>query len=212
MGRDELDSLLLQLATVAQESPPGSSKRQVSLTKLANLLMGSNYLWRPPKIVSSPMYQEIYNEARQELFLYICKNIEKYNSERATVIGWVNYLFEKRFFRDAISKMHLHNRLATVSLTELDDFLSAPVNTPNVIEVLSEYIDLDPDNLFKNQYIEKYPKANFQVLLKRRIMRQSWKDISTEFHIKVPTISSFYYRCINRFSDKFKEFYDNEID
>jgi DNA-directed RNA polymerase specialized sigma24 family protein len=212
MGRDELNLLLLQLAVVAQESPPGSLERRVSLTKLVNLLMRSTCLWRPPKIVSSPIYQEIYNEARQELFLYICQHIEKYNPERATVIVWVNVLFERRFFRDAIRKMQPHNRLETVSLNELDDFLSAPVSTPNTSEVLKEYIELDPENIFKNQYIEKCPKANFQAILKRRMMGQSWKDISTEFNLKVPTISSFYYRCINRFSDKFKEFYDNQID
>ncbi|MCA1993700.1 MAG: sigma-70 family RNA polymerase sigma factor, partial [Coleofasciculus sp. S288] len=69
-----------------------------------------------------------------------------------------------------------------------------------------ECIDSDPENLFKKEHIENYPAANFQALLKQRLSGKSWKEVSSELDIKVSTITSFYSRCLNKFSSKLKEY------
>ncbi|MGH7998514.1 MAG: sigma-70 family RNA polymerase sigma factor, partial [Brasilonema sp.] len=89
MRRDELDSHLLQLACVAQRHPPHSQERQIALTKLIHSIVYFGNLWYPSKNQFFSNVQDIYNEARQELFLYICQNIDKYDPERGTVLVWV---------------------------------------------------------------------------------------------------------------------------
>ncbi len=206
--RDELDSDLLWLATKAQQHPPRSWERQIALTKLVNAIVNSGNLWRPSKSHFSGVYQDIYHDARQELFLYVCQNIDKYQPERASVIAWVNFLLEKRFFKDAIRKFQGHHSVIKITIDYWDNLHQAE-DPKDLREILKECIDLDPEDIFKNEHIHEYPQANFQALAQRRILGKSWKEIAAEFDIKIPTVSSFYYRCINKFSSKLKEYCSN---
>jgi DNA-directed RNA polymerase specialized sigma24 family protein len=205
--RYELDSHLLQLAKTAQQYPPRSWERQIALTKLVNAIVDSGNLWRPSRSQFSGIYQDIYNEARQELFLYICQNIDKYEPERANVMAWVNFLLERRFFKDAIRKFYEHPSVVKVTNTYWENLPQAE-EEKDLREILKEFIDLDPEDIFKNEHIEECPQANFQALVQRRIWGKSWKEIAAEFEIKISTVSSFYYRCINKFSSQLKEYCD----
>ncbi len=208
--RDELDSHLLQLAISAQRHPPRSQERQLALTKLVNGIVRAGKLCRPQRSqFSAGVYEDIYNEARQELFLYICQNIDKYEPERASVMAWVNVLLERRFFKDAIRKIQTHRCRMKMTIADLDNFAS-PEKPKDLTEILKAYIESDPEEIFKNEHIEKSPQVNFQALVKRRMSGKSWKEISTEFGMKIPTLSSFYYRCIKKLSPKLKEYCSNE--
>ncbi|MBD1842709.1 hypothetical protein H6F89_04655 [Cyanobacteria bacterium FACHB-63] len=55
------------------------------------------------------MSEEIYAEAQQRLFFYLCKEIDRYNPE-LEVMQWANFLMKKRFFIEA-SRDLLHLRL-----------------------------------------------------------------------------------------------------
>jgi DNA-directed RNA polymerase specialized sigma24 family protein len=202
---NELDEQLKQLAISAQQHPALTQGRQLALRKLVNGIVQSGRLCRPQRGQFSGSYEDIYNEAVQELLLYICQNVEKYDPERGSVMAWVNVLLERRFFKEAIPKILGKPNLQKMTLSDLDN-LAPPEETESLTEILKECIDSDPDNLFKKEYLQNYPAANFQVLLQRRFSGKSWKEISAEFDINIKTLSSFYYRCVNKFSSRLREY------
>lgn len=207
----ELDEHLKQLAALAQYHPPLTQGRQLALTKLVNGIVQSGRLYHPQKsLFSADVYQDIYDEALQELLLYICQNIDKYQPERGCVMAWVNVLLERRFFKEAIPKILNKQGIEIMTITNLNN-LPSPESPPVLSEILREYIEIDPENLFQDEHIENRPEVNFQALAKRRIEGKSWKEIATEFAMKIPTISSFYYRCVNKFSFKLKEYCSNYV-
>jgi DNA-directed RNA polymerase specialized sigma24 family protein len=202
---NELDEQLKQLAIWAQQHPPLTQGRQLALRKLVNGIVQSGRLCRPQRGQFFGSYEDIYDEAVQELLLYICQNIEKYDSERGSVMAWVNVLLERRFFKEAIPKILGKPNLQKMTLSDLDN-LAPPEETESLTEILKECIESDPDNLFKKEYLQNYPAANFQALLQRRILGKSWKEISAEFDVNIKTLSSFYYRCVNKFSSRLREY------
>jgi DNA-directed RNA polymerase specialized sigma24 family protein len=207
-GKDEIDEQLKQLALVAQQHPPMTRERQMALRQLVNQILQSGRLCRPQSGQFSGVYQDIYDDALQELLLYICQTIEKYDPERGSVMAWVNMLLERRFFKEAIPRILDKQGIKRMDLSDLDKIASSET-TENLTELLKECIELDPDNLFKKDYIENYPLANFQAIARRRFLGKSWKEISDEFEVKVSTISSFYSRCLSKYSSKLKEYCSN---
>lgn len=203
--KNELDEQLKQLALTAQQHPKLSQQRQLALTRLINKVMQSRRISRPYKGQFLGIYEEIYDDAVQELLLYICENIEKYDPQRGSVITWINVLLERRFFKEAIPRYLDKPGIQKVTLSELDD-IAQPKDDKTITEILKECIELDPENLFKQEHLKDEPKVNFQVLCKRRISGSSWEEIADEFNVKIKTVSSFYYRCLNKFSAKLKEY------
>jgi DNA-directed RNA polymerase specialized sigma24 family protein len=213
LERDELDFHLLQLAILAKQHAPQSIGRRLALTKLVYGIMRSGKLCYPQKNkFPAGIYADIYDEARQELLLYICENIDKYDAGRGSVMAWVNVLFDRRFFKDAIRKIQNHKNITKISFTEQDFLFVAPEEPPDLGRILRKYIELDEEKIFQHEHIENFPQANFQALAMRRLSGKSWKEISAEFQIKIPTVSSFYYRCISKFSKKLRECCDDDID
>jgi len=208
----ELDSYLLQLAKKAQANPPHSGGRRIALTKLVNEIVRSGRLCHPQKNqFPAQFYEDIYDEARQELLLYICQNIDKYDADRGSVMAWVNVLFSRRFFRDAISRIQTRQGITKMTVIDLDNLVAAFEEPPDLAEVLFECIESDTENIFKSEHVENCPQANFQTVAMQRISGKSWKEISVEFGLKIPTLSSFYYRCVNKFSLSLKEYCDNNL-
>jgi len=203
--KDALDEQLKQLATSAQRYLPQTKQRQLALTQLVQAILRSGRLCRPYRGQFFHRYEEIYEEARQELLFYICQHIDKYNSELGPVMRWCNVLLERRFFKEAIPKVMDKQGMQRITLSDLDN-LSTPEEPPVLTELLKECLELDSENCFKAEHIENHPAANFQSLAIQRILGKSWKEIAVEFDTKIPTVSSFYYRCLNKFSEKLKEY------
>ncbi len=198
--KDKLDERLKQLALVAQQHSPLTQQRQLALGQLMQAILKSGRLCRPQLGKFASRYEEIYEEARQELLLYICRNIEKYDLERGEVMAWCNVLLERRFFRDAISKVLGKPEIQKMTLADLDNLPSPEEDEPIITEIIEAYITSDPENLFKNIHIRNHPEANFQALAKQRLEGKSWQNISEKFELKIPTISQFYYRCLKKFA------------
>lgn len=203
---DKIDVLLQELASTAQQYPRLSEQRQLALTKLVHTIVQSDRLCHPQRRqYSTDIYEDIYNEALQELFLYICQNIDKYDSERSSVIRWVNFLLERRFFFEATRKFFGQQNVTNIADVDVDDI--APAEEPqDITEILIECIRLDPENLLKKEYIREHPQVNFQALAQKRILGKSWKEIATEHNLNISTVSCFYYRCLNKFADKIKTY------
>lgn len=201
----QLNEQLKQLALAAQQQPPLTLLRQLALRQLVNGILSSGRLCRPQSGQFSGIYDDIYDEAVQELLLYICQNIDKYNPERGEVMAWVNVLLERRFFKEAIPKIMDKQNMQRMSLSDLDQ-IAPPESNPCLTDMIKQCIELDSENIFKNEHIENHPRANFQALARRRLLGKSWKEIAAEFDIKLSTVSRFYDRCLNKFSAKIKEY------
>ena len=114
-------------------------------------------------------------------------------------MAWCNSLLRKRFFPEAIPHVIGKPGIKKVSLSDLEERAS-PEASLYLAENLKSYIESDSHNLFKTTYIRNHPEANFAALVMLRLENKSWQDISTTFGIKVPTLSSFFQRCLDRFS------------
>jgi hypothetical protein len=210
-----LDEQLKQLAVEAQQHPPQTPERQRSLARLMSAMYQSKKLVRPYQGQFQGVYEEIYAEAQQRLFLYLCKEIDRYDPN-LEVMQWANFLMKKRFFiearRDLLPTIPRGMDRTQVKRTPLDVLekqnpveLRSQAST-SLSEEVTQCIQEDSDQLFQNTHIERKPGANFQYIALRFLAGYSWKEISTELDVKVVTLSSFYCRCLVKFAPKFKEY------
>ncbi|MUG92921.1 sigma-70 family RNA polymerase sigma factor [Scytonema sp. UIC 10036] len=203
---------LKELALAAQQNPLGTTARRVALSKLIDSIYRGGRLCYPYKGQFQGVYKQIYDEAVQDLCLYICKNIDKYDPERGEFMTWVNMLLTQRFFKEAIPKIigsgheiYLENSvlesredLVVEDREEEDSYISA-------FQKIRRYIELDPSGVFRQTYIKKYTQANFQAIAIKRWSGVSWKEISEELNIPIPTLSNFYQRSLERFRYEFRD-------
>lgn len=216
-GKQELDEQLKQLAITAQKHPPQTEARRIALTKLINGILSSGKLFRPaPSRLPSnffSVYEEIYDEAKQELMLHVCQKIHEYDPERGSVMRWVNYLMDLRFFNKAIGNFRdrRENRVSQTipTLDDLDNFepenLSPPEPNPLLSEIVRGYIEEDPEGILRTAYIESHPQATFQILLLKRLAGESWQIIAKDLGVAVPTLSSFYQRSFKKMAQKIQD-------
>lgn len=208
-GREkEQDERLKQLAFKAKQHPPQTPERQQALAEFVQLILQSGRLCRPYRGQFQGIYEQIYDEARQEMLLHICQSIDDYNPEKSPVMRWVNFLFENRFFPNTIPKF-MDRNIVRRTLDELENLTQVEEGEVSMSEVIAECIEKDPENLFKNEHIKNCPGANFQLLAKRRLAGASWQEISSELGIKVPTLSTFYQRCLHKFAANLREYCQN---
>ncbi|MGF1497337.1 MAG: sigma-70 family RNA polymerase sigma factor [Elainellaceae cyanobacterium] len=207
MTSNQLDEQLKQYAIAAQQHPKRSPEQQIALRKLVTGILTSGRLCRPQPGQYPGRYDDIYSEAVQDLVLFICENIDKYSPETAPVLVWVNMLLRRRFFNEAIPKVLDKPGITRISLHGVEHLdISSPTPTKTLTELLEECIDADPENLFSATRIVGRPDITFQLIMKRRLSGHSWEDISEEFDIKLSTASSFYYRSLNRFAAKLRDY------
>ena len=211
MNEQQLQKLALQ----AQEQSLSTTARRIALSKLIDAIYRSRKLVRPYKGQFQGVYEHIYQEAIQDLFLYICTNIDKYDSKRGEFITWINMLLSRRFFKEAIPKVIgktnemkvensvLENLEGTVfeKGENQEDYISQ-------VEKIRKYIEIDPKGIFREAHVRKYPQVNFQAIAIKRWSGISWKDISDEFNIPIPTLSSFYQRTLEKFRSELRDLCD----
>ncbi|BAY26642.1 hypothetical protein NIES2100_64580 [Calothrix sp. NIES-2100] len=208
MNEQQLQELALQ----AQQQALETTTRRITLSKLIDGIYRSGKLSRPYKSQFPGVYEQIYQEALQDLFLYICKNIDKYDSQRASFMTWVNMLLSQRFFKEAIPKIIGKVNEIPVENSVLEnledlafDNTESEDNYISAFQKIKRYIEIDPKGIFKQTYIKKYPQANFQEIAIKRWLGISWKDISQELNIPVATLSNFYQRNLEKFRDDLKD-------
>lgn len=201
---NQLDDRLRQFAIQAQKHPPMTTGRQQALMQLIQGILQSGRLCRPYRGQFEGIYEEIYEEAKQEMLLYICQKIESYNPEKSPVMRWVNFLLEKRFFPEAIPKV-MNDKNTKNSLDDLDNLVDYDEGS-GLSDILKECIESDPEDIFQNEYIENRPEANFQTIALKLLAGKTWKEISEELNVKIPTLSSFYRRSLKKFAAKLREY------
>lgn len=211
----EVDTHLKQLAVEAQHHAPKSLERQRALARLVSAIQQSGQLCFPYRGQFRGFYADIYAEAQQRLFCHICEKIDAYDPKKE-VLQWANFLLKKRFFVEAsrdimptVPKGVDRKAIKRLTIDDLDRNNSSQVDsqlTPSLSQQIIEYIEADTEGIFKSTYACNNPAANFQFLALKILAGYSWKEISSELEIKIPTLSSFYQRCLTRFASKFKEY------
>ncbi len=203
---------LQQLALQVQQHPLGTTARRIIVSKLIDRIYRSRRLTRPYQGQFQGVYEDIYQEAVQNLFLYICKNLDKYDPERGLFMTWVNMLLSKRFFKEAIPKIigkANEINLESSVLENLGDFAVEEREEKDDyimnFKKIRRYIELDPKGIFRQAQIKKYPQANFREIAIKRWSGISWKEISDEFKIPIATLSNFYQRNLEKFRDELRE-------
>ncbi|GAA6616425.1 sigma-70 family RNA polymerase sigma factor [Scytonema sp. NUACC26] len=204
--RQQLDTRLKELALFAQGYPQATKERRMALTQLIDTIWQSGKLIRPYKGQFQLLYEDIYEEAVQTLFLYLCQsdNICKYDPGRGEVITWVNVLLTKRFFPEAIPKILGSSNEIKLENSHLEN-LASPESI-SLYEEIIKYIEDDPERIFIKEHIKGHPEANFQAIAKRRYSGISWKTISQEWGIGITSLHNFYQRCVKKFAFKLREY------
>lgn len=212
----QLDSHLQQMAIAAQKYPYASRARHRALSELISTILRSHKLCRPRCSQFQGLYEEIYAEALQRLFSFVCERIDDYSAEKGNVLQWVNFLLNRRFFIEASRDIlptgfkGIDGRsVKRLSLDQLDSNNPNDLNfqlAPSLSEAVKACIVEDPEGLFKQACVVDHPGATFQYIAIRRLEGDAWTDLSAELTVSVPTLSSFYRRCLARFSDKLKDY------
>lgn len=93
-----MDERLEKLVTEAQRHAPQSEERQLALTQLVDEILRSRKICR--SLGSKPLfgvYQEIYQQVRQQLLQDVSGQLNQYNSKQTTVREWANTLRDLAF-------------------------------------------------------------------------------------------------------------------
>jgi hypothetical protein len=204
---DAQEEKLRQLVQEACSYPVGSAQRQKNLTKIIRLV--SNKLWKE----NTPYYQD----ALQQTWVYFCQNIcegntgEPYNPSRGSVITWLNFYLKRRlqdFYIDTqkqkaqtissqVPGLASHDREHPINL--IDNIPAAPY-IPSLMEVVTTWVETDPDDELSSLHIANHPELTAKVLILRRLPPEtSWKTLAAEYNLSISTLSSFYQRqCLPR--------------
>lgn len=216
LEQPQLDDRLRQLAIAAQQHPQGSFVRRRALTELISMMQRSGKLARPRRGQFLMLYEEIYAEALQRLFSFVCERIDYYNPQKGEVLQWVNFLLSQRFFieasRDFLPTVYKGMDARTVqcltleSLDQSNPYELNPQLIPHLSQEVKDCLEEDPEGLFAQAYVANHPVASFQYLALKRLEGYSWQDLSVELNIAIPTLSSFYQRCLTRFAPTLKTY------
>jgi hypothetical protein len=207
MAMVELYEQLASLVAQACEHPPGSKERQKRLTQIIRLT-ASKLWWE-----NTPYYQD----ALQQTWLYFCRNIceattgQVYNPAYGTVVTWLNAYLKRRLQDFYLDQSREKNTILPLKVYQsgsgdnsevLNTFnnLIATPEAPPIIENVRAWVEADLDGELRATHVKGHLDVNCQVLILRRLPPEaSWKELSEEFGLQIPTLSSFYRRqCLPR--------------
>ncbi|MBW4630392.1 MAG: hypothetical protein KME30_00375 [Iphinoe sp. HA4291-MV1] len=93
-----MDKRLEQLVAQMQQHAPQTEERQLVLAQLVDEILRSRSLCRP--LGNQPLvgvYQQIYQQVRQQLLLYVNEQLNQYNPKQMTVRVWTHNLRNQAF-------------------------------------------------------------------------------------------------------------------
>lgn len=201
------DDRLKKLAVEAQRHPLHSELRQYALGELVEAIRLSGRLCHPHRGKFSPhLYDLLYDEAVNKTLVYVCRKIDIYDpdkGEKRKFMNWVNFRLDKSILECWLEFRSL-NSMNFPSLKELDDMVQ-PEEPPSLIEMVLECLEEDAGDIFKQAYIRNRPDVSFWSIALARLHGKSWEEMSENFGIKTPTLSSFFYRNCEKFRPHFQQ-------
>ena len=204
---------LQQLALEAQRHPPQSEPRQYALRELVEAIQLSGKLFLSAKyrnLFSRRFYQLVYDDALNQTLTYVCEKIDNFDPKRAQFMTWVNSIILKNNFIQCSLAFNRNREESLPSLGALERMAAAREReklpeTEDRYAIIRHYIEEDPDRLFHKEHIQNRTDANFRAIALATMDGKTWAEISQELEIKVPTLSSFFRRCCQKFALTIKE-------
>jgi DNA-directed RNA polymerase specialized sigma24 family protein len=200
------DTCLKQFALTAQGYADNSDLRQYALTELVEAIRRSGRLCHPYQHqFSNQFYSGLYDEAVNKTLLYVCQKIDRYDPKRGNgkFMNWVNFRLE-RIITDSYHEIR-ESHIVYLSSTQSLDIAQAS-SSPSLLESVYACLLEDQGSLFSQTYIRNRPDATFQAIALARLSDLSWKEISTQFGISIPTLSSFFQRGCEKFRTLFLDY------
>lgn len=215
---DKTETDILQLIQETCQYPSGSLERQKKLNQLILLIQSTGKLLRGTGVPDA-------EEALQETWWFFCRNLceattakESYNSEKSSVITWINNYLSYRLKDKQIRFYEQKNQFKTPfdnEEQEIDptDLIPAPTEPRPILDEIQEWLKTNYEQL-RRIHIRERPDVNCYVLISRRLPPETaWIDLSKEFDISVATLSNFYQRqCFPRLLNfgKSQAYFDSE--
>ncbi len=192
---------LNRLAVEAQQHPQRSQQRQYLLTELVTIVQKYGKLIRPYQgSFSQEFYEVVYEDAINRTLLYVFQKIDLYDSQRGDFMNWVNFRLGKTFL-----ELQVPNQIQ--STTDDIEQLQHTESAPTVFEVITQCIEEDREGIFKKECLRNNQHVNFKtIFVAKRVDGKRWHDISEDLGIPVTTLSSFYWRCIQKFAPTIKQY------
>ena len=195
------DQQLKKMGLTAQSFLVNSELRTYALNELVKGIKLSRRLCKPhTQKFSASLYPILYEEAVSETLCYVCLNIDLYDPERGNkkFMNWVNFKLDKTILK-CYERYRKYSNFEIPSSESLEQ-IRQPIVAPDLSQILREYITLDPEQIFRTTHIRNKPEASFSAIALAKFSGQSWEDISQQFQIPIPTLSSFYNRWCRRFT------------
>ncbi|MBV6624462.1 MAG: hypothetical protein KI793_16240 [Rivularia sp. (in: Bacteria)] len=272
---------LQQLALEVQKYQPLTKEWQYAFRVLTNAILLSDKLLHKANI-----YHDVYEEAKNELWIWLYQNINTYNSSKGKFTAWLNFRFDmilrnsqlaqndpfiqklngkiirnkyqltsiikninqeklnfwltiqiKQLVTYVISakilflltvnflllQLLIQKPIAANSLlfeiakqslstatkiTNIDDEIeNIPQTEPekSLLEELRQYIETDPETLLQ-KHMKAHPEVTFQIIAIKRLEGASWKELSQTFNIKIPALSNFFQRHLQKISPEIRKY------
>jgi hypothetical protein len=192
---NNLHADLKQLMAEACTFPRKSFERRQRLTLVVQWVQQSGKLW----FEKTPYYED----ALQQTWLYICRNPEKYDPERAEVIAWINSYLNYRLQDQRILHWKEQKQKAVPPVNSKEDpidTLSADPPVPPILQETLQWIQADPNKKLSQAHLKAHCHINCQALLLRRFPPETpWDKIAEEFNLSSTAgVTTLYHRrCLS---------------
>jgi hypothetical protein len=197
IAMSDIEQQLRQLVIEACKHPPGSLDRQRNLTKIIRLI--TKKLWQERT--------SYYPDALQQTWIYFCQNVcekgtgRQYDPDRGTIITWLNAYLKRRlqdFYTEAQKDINTRAVGYTDKMGEILDPLDRVAASPDVPPILDEmraWAEADANGELRHTHIQGRADVSCQFLILRRLPPETtWKVLSKEVDLPIPTLSAFYQR------------------
>lgn len=200
---ESLDQLLQKLVFEAQKHPSGSIQRQNILNRLMELILNSNRLGHPQQGAwASNLYKNFYNEALQRTLLEICSKIERYKPEHE-VLAWVNFCLNNNF-KQVVRDYYKYSSLPSLEDLEREAYEDESLTDA---QLLSKFLEEDPENLLRSEHLREHPQITFQYLaIARYVNDRTWEDLAQEHGISLQTLCGFFNRRLRKLTPYFLKY------
>jgi hypothetical protein len=224
--------IITQIAQEAKNAAPDSNQRRLALNLLVEAIqIADKFSHLNNRSFSFPpsLYEYIYNEAIQETLLYVCLNIHQYDPSRSQLMTWVNFLLSKRFIdvgnkymKQGITKSpnivrnKTDDQQSGLKIVFLDNEENLEIfwqkeEAVSKSQQLRDFLESDPDSLFRNAHITGRPDVNFQVVALEKVWGdKTWEYLADKWQIdSIQTLSSFFNRCLKKFRHLLLEYLED---
>lgn len=198
--QNHVNESLQKLVAEACSHPAKSEKRQGKLKEIVQVLMKSDQLW-----IEDTFY---YEDALQQTWLYLCKNPERYDPARGTVINWLNKYLKWRL--EDLRQASWNPEVRTVDFympktkemygqiemnNEATENLLAPPYIPPILEETRIWVETDSSGELRKTHVKNRPEVNCQILILLRLPPETrWETIAKKLQVAQSTAQTFYRR------------------